>query len=133
MTNTNGYEDLGKRIERLVAEHIAESRRAAQDAVERAFAVAVGVPGSPSRRSKSTDVSHRRASTDVAALAERFYRAVCAKPGETMTVLGPEVGASARELHRSVTLLRREGRVRAVGHRRFMRYFPMANGAAVSE
>ncbi len=131
MTNTNGYEDLGKRIERLVTEHITASRRAAQDAVERAFAAAVGVPAGPSQR-KSTEASNRRASADLAALAERFYRAVCAKPGETMTVLGPEVGASARELHRSVTLLRREGRVRAVGHRRLMRYFPMANGAAVS-
>jgi len=132
MTNTNSYEDLGKRIERLVAEHIAASRRAAQDALERAFASVVGVPAAPSRRSRSTEVGKRRASVDVAALGERFYRAVCSKPGETMTVLAPEVGASARELHRPVMLLRQAGRVRAVGHRSSTRYFPLTNGAAAS-
>lgn len=132
MTNTNGYEDLGKRIERLVAEHMAGSRRAAQDALERAFASSVGVPAAPSRRSRSTEVGKRRPSVDVAALGERFYRAVCSKPGETMTVLAPEVGASARELHRPVMLLRRAGRVRAVGHRSSTRYFPLTNGVAAS-
>jgi len=132
MTNTNSYEDLGKRIERLVAEHLAASRRAAQDALERAFAPAVGVPAAPSRQSRSTEVGKRRASADVAALGERFYRAVCSKPGETMTVLAPEVGASARELHLPVMLLRRAGRVRAVGHRSSTRYFPLMNGAAAT-
>jgi len=132
MTNTNSYEDLGKRIERLVAEHIAASRKAAQDALERAFALGVGVSVAPSRRSRSTEVGKRRASADVAALGERFYRAVCSKPGETMKVLAPEIGASARELHRPVMLLRRAGQVRAVGHRSSTRYFPLTNGAAAS-
>ena len=92
MTNTNSYEGLGKRIERLVAEHIAASRKAAQDAVERAFASTGGAPVVAARRSRSTENGKRRASADVAALAEGFYRAVCARPGETMTVLAPEVG-----------------------------------------
>jgi hypothetical protein len=42
MTNTNW--DLGERIERLVQEHIAASRKTAQEAIERAFAVAAGKP-----------------------------------------------------------------------------------------
>jgi hypothetical protein len=58
------------------------------------------------------------------------YRAVCAKPGETMAVLAPMVGASAREVHRPMTLLRRAGRVRAVGTRHTTRYFPMATAAS---
>lgn len=132
MTNTNGYEDLGKRIERLVVEHIAASRKAAQSAVERAFVSVASTPAVASRRTQTTEVGKRRASADVAALGERFYRAVCARPGETMTVLAPEVGASARELHRSVMLLRRADRVRAVGHRSATQYFPLANGAAAS-
>jgi len=132
MTNTNGNEDLGKRIERLVAEHISASRKAAENAVERAFASAASTPAVASRRAKSTEVGKRRASGDLAALGERFYRAVCAKPGQTMTVLAPEVGASARELHRPIMLLRRAGRVRAVGHRSSTRYFPLANGSAAS-
>jgi ribosomal protein L36 len=50
-------------------------------------------------------------------------------PGETMTVLGPQVGASARELHRPMQLLKRAGRVRSVGTRHSTRYFPMARAS----
>jgi hypothetical protein len=68
----------------------------------------------------------KRPSADIAALGERFYKALCARPGETMTVLSADVGASGRDLHRSVTLLRRAGRVRSVGTRQATRYYPMA-------
>jgi hypothetical protein len=131
MTNTNP--DLGQRIEHLVREHIAASRKAAQEAVERAFASAeaVAVP-MRARRGTPSQGQKRRASAELVVLGERFYKAVCAKPGEMMTVLAAEVGASARDLHRSVALLKRAGRVRAVGNRSLTRYFPMANGAAAS-
>jgi len=36
MTNTN--EDLGKRVEQMIAEHVAATRKVAQEAIERAFA-----------------------------------------------------------------------------------------------
>jgi hypothetical protein len=49
----------------------------------------------------------------LAAVAERIYQAVCAKPGETMLVLAADLGASARELHRPMALLKRTGRVRS--------------------
>jgi hypothetical protein len=132
MTNTNTNPDLGQRIEEMVREHIAASRKAAQDAVERAFASAAAAPTRAARRCAPSQNQKHRASAELVALGERFYEAVCAKPGEMMTVLATEVGASARELHRSVTLLRRAGRVRAVGTRSLTRYFPMANGAAAS-
>lgn len=132
MKNTNSYEDLGRQIEQLVAGHIAASRRAAQEAVERAFAAAAAGPAVVQRRVKSSEGSKRRASAEVAALGERFCRAVCAKPGETMTVLAGQIGASARELHRSVTLLRQAGRVRCVGNRHQTRYFPTAKGAVAA-
>jgi methionine synthase I (cobalamin-dependent) len=131
MTNTNSSEDLGHRIEQLVQEHIAASRKAAQDAVERAFASGAQGPIGTARPVKRFP-GKKRASVDIAVLGERFYKAVSAKPGETMTVLAVEIGMSARELHRSVTLLRRAGRVRAVGSRHLTRYFPMANGTATS-
>jgi hypothetical protein len=131
MTNTKSDQDLGQRIEQLIAEHIAASRMSAQEAVMRAFAsAAASAPAGPARRVKSSQ-GRKRASGDIAALGERFYGAVCTKPGETMMVLAAEVGASSRELHRSVTLLRRAGRVRAVGSRHLTRYFPL-NGAAAS-
>jgi hypothetical protein len=131
MTNTNSIEDLRQRIERLVQEHIAASRKAAQEAVERAFGSATRAPISTARRVPRSR-GKKRASAEIAVLGERFFEAVSAKPGETMTVLAAEVGVPARELHRSVTLLRRAGRVRAVGTRHLTRYFPIANRTAAS-
>lgn len=128
MTNTNITVDLGERIERLVQEHIAASRLAAEAAIERAFASAASPPTSKAPTSRAARSNgKKRPSADIAELGDRFYRAVCAKPGETMAVLAPMAGASARELHRSMTLLRRAGRVRAVGTRAMTRYFPMAS------
>ena len=134
MANTTSVQELGERIERLVQEHMAASRRAAQDAVERAFASATGLPAKTRarRQAKSSVGGKRRAPAEIAALAERLYQAVCTKPGETMTVLMGDVGASARELSRPVALLKRTGRVRTAGARNHMRYFPMAHDASAS-
>jgi hypothetical protein len=132
MANTSSTQELGQRIERLVLEHIAASRRAAQDAVERAFA-ATTAPSTPrAQRSKSQGDSKRRPPAEIAALGERVYQAVCSKPGETMTVLAANVGASARELHRPMSLLKRDGRVRSVGQRHRTRYFPVGSDVRAS-
>jgi hypothetical protein len=126
MSNTTSAQDLGQRIEQMIQEHIAASRACAQEAVARAFGSAScsRAPTTTPRRARSSP-GKKRSSADIAALGERFYEAVCAKPGETMTVLGADIGASARELSRSVVLLRRAGRVRAVGSRHLTRYFPL--------
>lgn len=98
MTNTNRNQDLDQRIERLVQEHIAASRTAAQEAAERAFALGVSAPARAARPVKASQ-GEKRPSTDIAALGEHFYKAVSTKPGETMTVLAADVGMSAREFH----------------------------------
>jgi hypothetical protein len=130
MTTTNTNWDLGERIEQLVQEHIAASRRSAQEAIERAFAAAAKSPVRTEAAKAPRRTGKKRPSADIASLGDRLYRAVCAKPGETMAVLAPMVGASARELNRPATLLRRAGRVRSVGTRQMTRYFPMANAAS---
>ena len=130
MTKTTSGEELGKRVEELVAEHIAASRRAAEAAVERAFTSAVGVSGKTQRPARSSGGGRRRAPAEVAALGERLYEAVSLKPGEAMTVLAAQVGVSTRELNRPMTLLKGAGRVRSVGQRHLMRYFPTTSGAA---
>ena len=66
----------------------------------------------------------------MSALSERLYAAICAHPGAAMCVLAAEVGATARELNRPATQLRRAGRVRSVGQRQSTRYFPMATKPA---
>ena len=112
-------------------EHIAATRKAAQAAVERAFASAGTVPAAPARSARTRTPGKRRGGKELAALGERFFVALRSKPGETMAVLAAEVGASPRELHRAVSHLKQAGRVRAVGERTQTRYFPlMANGAA---
>ena len=132
MANITSTQELGERIERLVQEHIAATRRAAQDAVARAFASSTGERARPRvhRQVRSSAGLARRTPGEMAALADRFYEAVCAKPGETMRVLMGDVGASARELNRPVAFLKRAGRVRTVGARNHTRYFPMAHDAS---
>ena len=120
----NTTESLSEQIEQLVREHIEACRRAAAAAVEHAFA------SNPTRlRSAPSPVrartpGRRRATTEVVALGERLYEAVRAQPGETMAVLAPELGKTPRELHRPMMVLKRAGRVRAVGQRHQTRYFP---------
>ena len=131
MKHTTSIQDLGERIERLVREYISDTHIAAQAALEQAFAAQVESkprmrrPAAPAR-----STGKRRASAEVTALGERLYEAVCRQPGETMTVLGVVVGATARELHRPVTALKRAGRIRSVGSRSATGYFPMLGEAA---
>jgi len=134
MAKTSSNEELGERIERLVQEHIEASRRAAQEAVQRAFAAAVTRPTRTTTPTaeRARRGGKRRPPHEIAALSEQLYEAVCAKPGETMSVLGAGVGLSARELHRPMALLKRSGRVRSVGTRHLTRYFPMMNGTSAS-
>lgn len=128
MSNTTSAQDLGQRIEQMIAEQLAAIRASAQEAVARAFTTTTSASTrgaeKPARRGRSSS-GVKRPSDEIAALGERFYQALCEKPGEPMTVLAADVGASARELHRSVTLLRRAGRVRTVGSRHLTRYFPI--------
>lgn len=130
MTNTN--ESLEQKIEiaveRLVREHLAVLEAVASAAVREGFRRATGPmskqsvgPSTVRRRSPS----RRRPRVEVADLEERLYRAVCAHPGETMTVIARAVGATARELNRPAIVLRRDGRVRSVGQRASTRYYPM--------
>lgn len=129
MTNTTT--ELEQEIERMVAAHVAALRKAAQVAVERAFAAASAVPAAaPSRPRPARAASKRRAGAELAALGERFFEALSRKPGETMVALSAEVGASPQELHRAVARLREAGRVKTVGERSAMRYFPTAASAA---
>jgi hypothetical protein len=119
---TKPLEELQNQIERLVREHLAEQRRAATAAVERAFACAAPPNRAPVARSTS---GRRRARSEMSALADRLYAAVRAKPGETIAVIAAEVGETAKALHRPMAHLKQAGRVRSAGQRHLTRYFPM--------
>lgn len=132
MTNTNTNDELVGRIERLVREHISTTRKEVEEAVARAFASATTSAPSRAPRQVRARAQGRRAPEELAALSERLYQAVCAKPGEAMNVLSADVGASSRELHRPMALLKDGGRVRSAGSRNASRYFPMASEADAS-
>ena len=101
MTKTT---ELEERIEQMVAAEIAALRRAAQGAVERAFAAgsAAAPTVAPSRRQVVRAPGKRRAGSELSALGERFLEVLIQRPGETMVVLSAEIGATPRELHRAV-------------------------------
>jgi hypothetical protein len=138
MTTKN---ELIEQIEDLVRSHIAGVRTAAAAAVERGFATTARAergagtraprPEATSQRGTGT-AAPRRAGEELAALGERFYAALCRQPGETMTTLAPQVGATPRALQVAVARLKRAGRVRAVGQRQHTRYFPLTSAQATA-
>ncbi len=135
MAKTTGIGELSEKVEQVVREYIEASRSAATVALERAFGAAAmrtGIAAPPQTRAPRAKANIRRPPTEVAALGERFYDAVCGNPGETMVVLAAKIGASARELNRPMSLLKRTGRVRTVGQRHLTRYFPAVGSRASS-
>ena len=129
MATTTSIEDLSRKIEHLVQEHLAASRAAAAAAVERAFRGTAQASSKAPRSRGTTTAGKRRAPQELEELSERFYEAVCANPGESMATLSACVGASPRELNRPMMALRRAGRIRSVGQRQATRYFPTTKGA----
>ena len=146
--------DLGQNLDRLVAEFVQAAQAMVLAAVAEGLAAKPTAPakaasstksagplarakstrpGKGTKPGNSTRPSKRRTPAEVAELGERFYAVLCRQPGATMAVLAPRVGASPRELHRSVALLKRAGRVRSVGQRQWTTYFPMASVAEAAE
>lgn len=125
--STNTIEKLNTQIEHLVREYIAAQRTAVTAAVARAF-TSSSAPSKPKAAATSSRAwGRRRPPTEVAELAERLFNAVRKHPGETMSVIAPEVGEPARMLNRPMANLKRAGRVRSAGQRSNTRYFPMAS------
>jgi hypothetical protein len=136
-TKTMHHGDLAEGIEHLVREYISTIRIAAAGAVERAVGANAGGKVTPNASAKQRAPSaapsrpgRRRPSDEIGALSERLYEAVCQTPGETMSVIAPLLGSTARELNRPMLLLKQTGRIRSVGTKHATRYFPMASEAA---
>jgi hypothetical protein len=115
---------LTEQIDKLVRDHLAQIQLQATAAVERAFASATKVPDTRTRSSRRSP-GKRRDPAFVSELADRLQACVVAKPGESMTVYATQLGASVRELHRPMTMLKRAGRLRTTGARNYTRYFPL--------
>ena len=125
MTTTN-IDQLSRRIEQAIHEHIAASQRAATDAIARGFGATSGGTRRARPKAEPESGSRRRPPTEIAAIGGQLYRAVCEKPGELMAVLAVGLGSSPRELQRPKAQLKSLGQVRSVRLRHLTRYFPMA-------
>jgi len=80
--------------------------------------------------SKRSAPGPRRVPEELEALAERFFAAVEATPGETMLTLAGSLGLRSKELERPVLRLKKAGRIKTVGERNWTRYFAMTPRAA---
>jgi hypothetical protein len=122
--------DLAMQIEDLIRQHIDTLRTTAATAIAHAFAAAPpresARASAPTKPRRARTQAPRRAPEELVALGERFCALLCQHPGKTMTELAPQVGVAPRVLHVAVARLRRTGRVRAIGQRQQMRYYPMA-------
>jgi predicted transcriptional regulator len=129
MGSLKNEQHLAAAIENLVDEYISALRVTAEFAIHQAFS-----KSKTSRRpktrgaetsagSKRISVSARRPAEVMAELSERLYAEVSARSGESMAVYADAVGVSVRELHRPMSKLKAEGRVRSVGERNATRYF----------
>lgn len=127
-------DELAAQIESLVLAYVAEAQRSAQDALTRAFSTPRSSklrPAAPDQpRSKRRQQGPRRSPEAIAELADRLAMAIANQPGETMTVFAQELGVAVRDLHRPMTVLKDQGRIRSVGQRQLTRYFPTAPGRA---
>lgn len=138
MSNTNGLDEVNRKIEQLVSEYLAATRAAFVAAAQRAFeAPVVAARNVKSSTSAGARVSRRasgrrRAPEEVAQLGARLLELVRARPGEAMVVFATELGTTARELHRPMTLLKRTGQIRSVGQRHQARYFPAVGNKATA-
>ena len=110
-------EQLSRRIEAVVEEHLEACRLEAEAALKRAFGVSPRKAARAGDRPRSTKGQNRRNPSELALLRERLLRAVVAKPGETMSVLSAEAGSSARELQFPMRQLRQAKQVRSAGER----------------
>jgi hypothetical protein len=127
MRSPSTPEQLANAIESLVA-YIDEVRQAAQQAIERSLSRSVQAQ----RPAKSTVhrppsprlATKRRTAAELDETCEKLYALVRARPGESIVTLAEDMGASTGTLQRPMTKLRAEGRVRSVGERHLMRYFP---------
>jgi hypothetical protein len=131
------HPDLSKQIEDIVRQHIDTLRASAAAAVARAFAASSPPTTAPTSAQPRPvrarrKAAPRRAPEELVALGERFYTVVCQRPGETMTTLAPQVGVAPRVLQVAVARLRHGGRVRVIGKKQQMRYYPMVTSSSVA-
>ena len=120
---------IEERINAMVGDVLVLLRQAANDAVNNALsgtAATVGA-GTGQKRSKRrvSKPQARRSPEEITKLCERLYQKIDENPGQGMAAYAEALAVGARDLGVVVRRLKKGGRVRTVGERDRMRYFPM--------
>jgi DNA-binding NtrC family response regulator len=130
-------EQLANAIESLVASYLDEVSQVAQEALRRALRPQPGArrpakdKGPRSQAPKPE--TKRRTAAELDATCEQLCALVRARPGEPIVTLAEEMGVHASTLQRPMAKLRVESRVRTVGERHLMRYFPAVARTAAAK
>ena len=127
---TKLHQDLTEEVESAIQSILAASHRVVTAALDEAFAnsglqlrVRKGEVAKAVRRRSAA----RRSPQEIEALGEQLYQAVCKTPGETMAVLAEGAGVTPRVFQVPVARLKQAGRIKTVGARQSMRYFPLVS------
>ena len=134
--------ELGKQVEALLRNYLEAGRREVEAVISRVQASS----SSPKKgnfaptRSKKTiaskpstsrkQASIRRSSESVAALVEKVETAIRNQPGASIRDICREVQVEQNELARPMVILRETGKIRTVGARSQMRYFPALSSSS---
>ena len=123
------HQKLEQQIEELVREHLESLRKTAAAALERGFAATYkSAPAGGRAVARPRVRRSQRSAEELARLQDDVCAAVCAMPGATIGELAARLGTTQRRLEVPIRRARENGRMRSVGRRGFMRYYPMAEG-----
>lgn len=122
-------------MEALIRQQVAAYEAQLRETLARTLTAKAGGATRRTKRCKTASKSRRahaprRTPEALDALGEDFIAAVESAPGETMLTLAPQLGLSAEELERPVARLKKAGRLKTVGERSRMRYYPLTPRAA---
>ncbi|HET8934661.1 MAG TPA: hypothetical protein VFN67_14530 [Polyangiales bacterium] len=136
MTSPKTPQQLADAIEAVVGSYLDEVRRTVQLAVESSLSRCAATTRSGKTKAVRADQQRstktRRSAGALDELCEKLHQCVCARPGEPTTILANELGCTVRDLQRPMAKLRAQGRIRSVGQRNLMRYFPAVMRASKS-
>jgi hypothetical protein len=120
---------IEERINEMVGDVLVLIRRAANDAVNNALSGTTapgGAKAAPKRgKRRASQPQARRSPEELSALCERLYQKIDEDPGKGMAAYAEALSTAVRDLGVVMKRLRKAGRVRTLGERDRMQYFPM--------
>ena len=135
MNEPKSVQELSDAVETLVAGYIAHVRASTLASVERGCALVRSAKAPNSARQSSPSpqsaasprkMSPKRSPEMLTQMTDELYERIVASPGGAMSKFAEELGRKVTELQVPISMLKKQKRVRTIGDRQSMRYFPVA-------